>query len=681
MIDRAYLSIKNLIIFNTLLCELVALMSCWRSINVVYVALYSAILGVSTAMELFGRKHLPRMIINIMSFAILAVAWARLQMDMLVEIFTEAVLLMMAIKMLEEKSARDYCQIAALSVFTVISAAVIAVDGTFLYYCILISICSGFQMLLATWYKNDPNYTLTFKETGQVARRAGVIWMMMLPLCLLLFFSAPRAMTSLGQLQRVPGGAESFTGFSDEVVLGSVKSIQSNNAMAFRAEMPEQGRDVLYWRGIVLDTFDGRAWKSSRSSSARTMFLLDGIGVRQEIFMEPGYHNILFALDIPVHINGPRVVPIGDAVFMNGRHWSTGSFSYTAYSSLSSTMRPISADIGRTRYLRLPADFMPQLREVVDNLTDGLSDDQKPGAIMAWLSPPNFNYSLDDLTISETPLQDFLFSHKKGNCEYFASAMAVMLRMTGIPSRLVAGYHGGVYNDSGAYYMVNQSSAHVWVEAWDDGEKLWRRYDPTPAGGGSINERTAAGYGRLQMYLDLLNHMTSRLFIGYGQESQSRLLDNLRGFMANPSARIFSTFDKIHIGPRVIMLAFISISLASLSFTALKFYRRRRSGDMGANEAAVRGKFLSLMKTLGYEKCANEGLEEFVESIKGDARHGNLLFELASEFVYEFEKFYFRDIPIDISSRAKLDKLLKYMRKYIRNEAVASNAGTAKMEK
>ncbi|MDR1472036.1 MAG: DUF3488 and transglutaminase-like domain-containing protein [Synergistaceae bacterium] len=682
MNDWPRLPIKNLLAVNTALCASVALMSCRSRVNPAYTAIYSAILAASTVMELLGWKHPPRAAINAMSIAVLAVAGFRVQIDTLVEVFTEAVLMMTAVKMLEEKNARDYCQISALSVLTVVSAAVMAVDGTFLYYCALISILAGFQMLLAAWHKNDQASVLTPKEAMQSAGRAAVIWVMMLPLCLLLFFSAPRAATSLGQLRRAHGGGESFSGFSDEVALGSVRRIQTNDSLAFRAEMPELARDALYWRGLVLDVFDGGTWKSTRRFGAADASQGGGDSVKQEIFLEPGYHIVLFALDVPAHVYAEGAYPAGDGVFVNRRRGFSGRLSYTALSSVSSTLRPKQGAIQRDRYLGLPPGFIPELRGVLDDIACGPGEEDLPGAIMEWLSPPRFEYSLDDLPVSENPLEDFIFSGRRGNCEYFASAMAVMLRMSGVPSRLVAGYRGGVYNDSGSYYMVRQSSAHAWVEVWDDAEKLWRRYDPTPVsggGGGAGSAAAAVEYGRFRMYLDMLNHTMSRVFVGYGQESQSMMIERLRGFVADPASRIQSFLGKIRAGPRAAAIAPAFLLAAALA-VLVEISRRRVTCGTGSHEAAVRRKFISLMRELGHEKRACDGLEEFVESARRSVSGDSAFFDMADEFVEEFEKFYFMDIPMDSLGRTRLEKSLRRMRKRARSRAVAPNDRTAKIE-
>ena len=96
------------------------------------------------------------------------------------------------------------------------------------------------------------------------------------------------------------------------------------------------------------------------------------------------------------------------------------------------------------------------------------------------------------MPLTTHPVEDFLFKYRYGNCEYFASAMAVMLRMSGIPSRLVGGYRGGYYIEVGKYYLIPEKNAHVWVEAYIDNKmgpggphadrqlQLWNRFQEKP---------------------------------------------------------------------------------------------------------------------------------------------------------------------------------------------------------
>jgi transglutaminase-like putative cysteine protease len=130
-----------------------------------------------------------------------------------------------------------------------------------------------------------------------------------------------------------------------------------------------------------------------------------------------------------------------------------------------------------------------------------------------------YEYSLDLVGVrSDTPLEDFLFQTRRGHCEYFASAMVLMLRSQGIPARLATGYLGAEYNPFEGHYVVRQSNAHAWVEAFV-GEEGWRVFDPTPPSGRPLGEN--AGWSTLltQIY-DFALFRWDRYVLGYGFNDQ-----------------------------------------------------------------------------------------------------------------------------------------------------------------
>ncbi|MDR1133634.1 MAG: DUF3488 and transglutaminase-like domain-containing protein, partial [Synergistaceae bacterium] len=479
--NKRTVELKNLLLFNTACLGAVTLAACHDSIGTAYAALFLLAGSAAFCVDAFGLAHPSRFLMNAASVAVMLISAVRMRYDNFVIVFTEAILLMMAVKMFERKLSRDYIQIALMSSVTIVAAAVEATDGTYVYYCVIISVLAGFQLILSAWYARAPHSSLSLREVAQVAGRGMSIWAMMVPLCLLLFFAAPRARLTLGQISG-GRGRDSFTGFSEYLTLGSVKNIQEDDSLAFRAEMPHTAPKYLFWRGLVLDFFDGNAWRARSSrGERREQAETDGAGVvKQEIFIENSrYMGALFAMDVPVMVNAPGVMPRGDGVFVNA-NFRDRLRSYTALSVPSDSFKPSSGAIRRRDYLELPSGYGESIRNLTAEITRGVKDGDIPAEIMKYLSPPDFSYSLDDLPMSREPLEEFLFAARRGNCEYFAAAMTVMLRMAGIPARIVAGYHGGVYNESGGYYVVSQANAHVWVEAWDGDEKSWRRYDPTP---------------------------------------------------------------------------------------------------------------------------------------------------------------------------------------------------------
>jgi hypothetical protein len=447
--SKKVFEIKNLLLFNTACLGIAAFAACRGSIGTVCAVLFPAVGAAAIWADAFRTAHPPRLLMNAASIAVMLISAARMRYDNFVAVFTEAILLMMAVKMFEKKMSRDYAQLALMSSVIIVAAAIGADDGTYVYYCVIHSLLAGFQLILSAWYARAPHYLLSLREAAQLAGRAIAVWVMMLPLCLLLFFAAPRARFTFGQLSG--GRRESFVGFSEYLTLGSVKSIQEDDSPAFRAEMPRVAPKYLFWRGLVLDLFDGHAWRARRARGEwHRRTASDGtVVVSQEIFIENSrYMGALFALDIPVMVNTPGVMSDGDGVFVNA-NLTERLRSYVALSVPSDAFKPSSGAIRRRDYLALPSGYGESIRRLTGEITRGMKDGGIPAAIIQYLSPPNFSYSLDDLPASGEPLEEFLFEARRGNCEYFAAAMAVMLRMAGIPARIVAGYRGGVYNVSG----------------------------------------------------------------------------------------------------------------------------------------------------------------------------------------------------------------------------------------
>jgi hypothetical protein len=123
----------------------------------------------------------------------------------------------------------------------------------------------------------------------------------------------------------------------------------------------------------------------------------------------------------------------------------------------------------------------------------------------------------------DDPLPRFLFETKAGHCEYFASAMAVMLRTLGIPSREVNGFLPGEYNELGGDYIVRASDAHSWVEVYFPGSD-WVVFDPTPAAPASPGGLMTT----LARYVDWLQLTWTEWVIGYDFAHQVVLSQTLQ---------------------------------------------------------------------------------------------------------------------------------------------------------
>ena len=649
---RISFRLKTLLLINSLLIAITSLASCRSISGVSYSALFLTLLAISAVIDLSGRFRPPRLALNLISVAIFCLVVIRVRIGNFVIVLTESLLMMCAIKLMENKQSRDYQQIAMLSAFTILSAGAEMPDETNIYLGVIFSLLAGFQFILSAWFAQDPDASLAPGEISMVVRRAMSIWVLMLPMCLLMFFAAPRAFLNLGgSLQARSNTA--YIGFSDRISLGSVSAIQEKRTLAFRAEMPLVAPRFLYWRGLVLDSYNGSEWFAASRRAESPALIQSGSILRQIIFLEnSGRHRTVFAIDVPIMINNPGVRQVADGSFMNVNHNQVRR--YEAFSSLSDTITPQSGRIRRNHYLSLPDNFSPAIRELTEDILSGVDDREKPEALMRYLLNAPFSYSLSGLPVSSEPLEEFLLRTQSGNCEYYATAMAVMLRIGGVPSRIVAGYRGGVYNENGNYYMVHQSDAHVWVEAWDNRERLWRRYDPTPAlteeaggvGDTGVGGVRVARYSLLYMYIDYINLSVLRIFLEYTGDSRSQLFDTVRGFFTSPAGamvalRNYFMDDKRRAHVTVIAAAGICLVVIIKLFCRRGNYRVRRSKD-----ERLRDGFLEAMNRRGFMKMPNEGLEEFVEGVAFTLGKGDPVMRAAADFVISFETFYFKDMPI-----------------------------------
>jgi hypothetical protein len=173
------------------------------------------------------------------------------------------------------------------------------------------------------------------------------------------------------------------------------------------------------------------------------------------------------------------------------------------------------------RYLQLPPldQRIPQLARQITASASTTYD--KAAAIQQYLMT-RYGYTLElDRTMPRDPVANFLFVRKQGHCEYFASAMAIMLRTLGIPARIVNGFRGGEFNDLTGSYLVRARDAHSWVEAYIPGYG-WTTFDPTPAGLGYTHGR----WNRLQLYLDAASEFWREWVVNYDSIHQRTLEDS-----------------------------------------------------------------------------------------------------------------------------------------------------------
>ncbi len=222
--------------------------------------------------------------------------------------------------------------------------------------------------------------------------------------------------------------------------------------------------------------------------------------------------------------------------------------------------------------------------------------------------------------------------------------MAVLLRLSGVPARLVGGYRGGYYNQAGGYYMIPQKNAHVWVEAFFE-HRGWVRLDPTPAA--QENYVSPAEMGllfRIRLAVDAINYYWNALVINYDLEKQFTLFQNIgEGLRV---ARIKTPWDKTKAMHYALALLFIAGSVL-----LTRYVLRRAKKPVPERLLAS---FLTKMHKRGYARRRSQGLEEFAASISD-----NLLRDKARRFAEAFEGFYYRDRLPTKEEVTKLKRMIK----------------------
>ena len=271
-------------------------------------------------------------------------------------------------------------------------------------------------------------------------------------------------------------------GFSDEVKPGDFARIVQDSTPVFRASFVSDTSPSyasMYWKGAALSKVEDLSWKREKLNWQSDW---EEVAPRADYTYEVDF-NILredFLFLLPQTTSFKRLTP--------GKIMKKGGGTYRFYPRLKKKFRyrgviakarpRALGSKERMRYLSLPEKISPQVVAYVDEIkTKASSTGERVQAVMDNFGSNNFVYTLSPGTLSGDFLEDFLFRSKRGYCEHYASATGILLRMMGIPARLIVGFHGGLWNPLGQYYILRNQDAHAWVEYWKD-EGGWQRIDP-----------------------------------------------------------------------------------------------------------------------------------------------------------------------------------------------------------
>lgn len=436
-----------------------------------------------------------------------------------IEPVTSVLAIMLAVRLGGEKTVRHSLQIYALSMFCLASSSLFDLSPIFLIYLGFMLFMVALALVLLTFQNQDGSMRVTKPDLKRILLSALLMPILAIPLLLIFFPIMPRTQLPLWHFLNPP--ATRTTGYSDTVEPGSQSSIAASRSLAFRAEMQRIAQNQLYWRATVFNRTDGNRWTRIRQIPTEQPEFT-GQTTRQVIYPEPSSIRTLIALDRPTAISLQRVTRSPDGVFELSR-FGGGRVSYAADSQPSGVTAQRNA-INRLFYLQLPDHLSARVTAFASEIVrSGESDLARVMFLENYFRIGGYRYSTVDLAIGDRALEQFIFEKKQGHCEFFASSFALLLRAAGVPCRLVGGYLGGEYNDFGGYYLVTDDKAHVWVEAFIEGNG-WVRIDPssfaTNAGEVWTASKSRSLMHRITLLLDSFNYVWNRSVIGYDFEQQ-----------------------------------------------------------------------------------------------------------------------------------------------------------------
>jgi transglutaminase-like putative cysteine protease len=584
------------------------------------------------------------------------------------------------LRILTAKTNRDYLYTAVIALLELLAAALLSVQLNFFLFLGLFLLFS-----IATLTSSEIRRAVQAvqQRSGQIARRtsrpfsprlAGLTALITVGVLVMtsgLFFLLPR--TANAALRHLASKGYYLPGFSNQVTLGQIGEMKTRSTAVMHVKVFNNGGQLnAKWRGAALGDFDGRKWSSASDTTEMLRVERDGRVIladdaqRRREGKRVSYRVDLRALDSDAlfFAGTPEVLNVSASTLIrtasgnyrlglgasDGLHYDVYSFFETPESRASDSAaipEAISA-----RYLQLP-HIDPRIRALAYEMSEGPTSVRDRAEAIETRLQHDYGYTLElPKHRVPDPVAYFLFTRKKGHCEYFASAMAVMLRSIGIPARLVTGFQNGTFNPITGLYVVRASDAHSWVEAYVP-HRGWTTFDPTPA---DPNALTQSLWSKLALYADAADTFWQEWVVSYDLGRQLVLADKME-----QSSRRF-TFDwftwtaapaaRWEARTRVVLdrhpaaalsifaLALGAILLGPKTWRLLRLRQRVRRARMGrasvADATLLYHRFLDLLRVKGYVKPPWFTPTEFVRSLRNPETAA-----LAGQFVEAYQELRF----------------------------------------
>jgi transglutaminase-like putative cysteine protease len=460
------------------------------------------------------------------------------------------------------KIPRDYLLLYLMNILQVAIGAILAKQSSFgliitIYF--FLSIWCGMLFFLGCHLGEirsaaPPPSRRGDLPTGSYLSLAGRslrVWAGAMVLSLGIFWLLPRTAREI-DLAVGNRSKEQWTGFSSVVSLENDSKVLENGEIAFTivSATDASGHDVelppdILWRGNVFSTYRSKEWKRTRVDAnlprgpSRAPSVIGPGQWLIEIEKVANTGNVLLSpagivgAEIPRANNSVKFIPSEErliidedvnrsrlrySVVVDPKAWTDGLVDHDIPPNYLQAVSVAPADLTR-------------VADLAQRLTQDLPADDIKGRIdrvfRQLTESGEYMYSLQSEATSKDlePIEDFLFERKTGHCEYFASALALLLRHAGVPARLVTGFKGLDQNRAGGYYQVRQLYAHAWVEAFLPSEQRWITLDPTPGEARTIGiERQRTWWSLIDDVRDVFTRIWGYYIVNFSMEDQQRVL-------------------------------------------------------------------------------------------------------------------------------------------------------------
>lgn len=625
------------------------------------------------------------------------------------------------ILLFQKKEIRTYWQLAVLSLLQVLVAAAFNQGisfGVYLAAYLFVGLTSLTLLFLyreriqadrrggslPSWESSDQRWPLAGREAVFTVAGGGTesglgreLWMRLarmtvitLILTAAIFVATPRL--GSGAWYGTGLSQQRMVGFSDRVTLGELGKVIEDPREVLVVKfvddatgLPYQIAGGVYLRGALLDTYNAGSWaartRSSVSNLERSLqpanpLWRDGL-VRQEITIEPMDRDELFCVwpfvgleaSEQIKFDGwrQRLIRPGSSDKRFSFALGTNAFD-SSFQALITPASQSKAPVDIRRYLRLPPrETIPELIGLAQRTIDEEMPPERDRIARARVlehvlrDSGEFEYSLkgQPRQLDLDPIEDFIANNPSGHCEYFSTALALMLRSQGIPSRVIVGFKSNEFNRLGDFYQVRQLHAHTWVEAYLTPEHIppellladrpwrwasggWIRLDATPVARDLGLEAGDSFWGKVDSYFTWLDYIWTAYVMEMDSPRQkeriytpltelfSRIYGNLTdpawwiGVFENALGGLASLFSGRWFDWRAGVAAMvIGLMLAAVFYTFRSVWRalfRRLIGrtDSATGEAEARVEFYrrleAILKTLGLDRDPAQTQREFARA-------------------------------------------------------------------